>query len=138
MNLSWKDGKYRIFDGMFCEVLRKLRSAYKVKIGINIAFIVESNGFFAHGETIKKAREALIYKSTSRDTSEFEGLVPDSIVSFEKAVNIYRTITGACSFGTQSFVESSGMEKREYSIAEIIEKTEGQYGADKFKVFFGN
>ena len=134
--LIWMDGKYRIFDGIFCEVLRTFKSAFKIKIGLKITFVVEVNGFYAHGETLEKARESLIYKMTDRDTSDFNKLTSNSVVTFEDAVKMYRTITGACAFGTQAFVESNGIEKRDYSVSEIIKKTRGQFGAEKLAEFF--
>ena len=45
-------------------------------------------------------------------------------------------ITGACEAGTRYFVKSLNEVKKEYSIAEIIEITQGNYGAEEFKNFF--
>ena len=58
--LSWQNGRYRIFDGIFCEVLRKLKNAYKVKIGLATKYVVTDGVNYAHGDTIKEAREVLI------------------------------------------------------------------------------
>jgi hypothetical protein len=41
---------------------------------------------------------------------------------------MYRVITGACEFGTRSFVESLGEVKDQYTVSEVIKLTEGQWG----------
>ena len=45
-------------------------------------------------------------------------------------------ITGACEAGTESFVNSLKDLKDKYTVREVIEMTERQYGAEKFKAFF--
>lgn len=72
--LSWQNGRYRIFDGIFCEVLRKLKNAYKVKIGLATKYVVTDGVNYAHGDTIKEARADLMYKISDRDTSQYERL----------------------------------------------------------------
>ena len=134
--LSWENGRYRIFDGIFCEVLRKLKNAYKVKIGLETKYVVTDGVNYAHGDTIKEAREDLIYKISDRDTSQYENLTLDSVVTKEEAIKMYRAITGACEAGTKHFVGGLKELKPRYTIAEIIELTEGQFGATDFKDFF--
>ena len=134
--LSWQNGRYRIFDGIFCEVLRKLNPAYKVKIGLATKYVVTDGVNYAHGDTIKEAREDLIYKISDRDTSQYEELTLDSVVTREEAIKMYRVITGACEAGTKHFVGGLRELKPHYTIAEIIELTEGQFGATEFKNFF--
>ena len=134
--LSWQNGRYRIFDGIFCEVLRKLKHAYKVKIGLATKYVVTDGVNYAHGDTIKEAREDLIYKISDRDTSQYEGLSLNSAVTKEEAIKMYRVITGACEAGTKHFVSGLKELKPRYTIAEIIKLTEGQFGATKFKDFF--
>lgn len=62
----------------------------------------------------------------------------DSVLTFEEAVAAYRTITGACSEGTRRYIENSlpNPHKETYTIREVIELTDGQYGSDTFKDFF--
>ena len=45
-------------------------------------------------------------------------------------------ITGACSSGTRHFVESVGKTKAKYTVAEIIDLTKDQYGAEQYRAFF--
>ena len=134
--LSWQNGRYRIFDGIFCEVLRKLKNAYKVKIELATKYVVTDGVNYAHGDTIKEARADLMYKISDRDTSQYEDLSLDSVVTKEDAIKMYRAITGACEAGTKHFVGGLRELKPRYTIAEIIELTEGQFGATDFKNFF--
>ena len=52
------------------------------------------------------------------------------------AIAMYRIITGACQAGTQQFLDTIKEFKEEYSVAEIIEITQGQYGSSIFAEFF--
>lgn len=51
---------------------------------------------------------------------------------------MYRTITGACAAGTKDFVENRLPEphKERYTIREVIDLTDGEYGSKKLKEFF--
>ncbi len=137
LSLTWQNGKYRVFDGVFCEVIRKLKNAFKVKIRGKVQYIVTDGENFSHGETIKQAKADLIYKISSRDTSQYQGLTLDSIVTKAEAIQMYRVITGACEAGTKHFVSGLGETKAKYKIKELIKLTAGQYGSETFKNFFG-
>lgn len=134
MKLKWDSG-YRIFDGIFCKVVKQIGNTYKVEIKGNNAFIIDDGKYFSHGKTLKEAHENLVYKRCARDKSEYEDLTIESEIYFSDAVEMYRVITGACEFGVRNFV--SGIEKREkYKISEIITLTKNQYGSDSFSKFF--
>ena len=62
----------------------------------------------------------------------------DDELTFEEAIAAYRTITGACSAGTRNYIENRlpKPHKAKYTIREIINLTDGEYGAEKFKNFF--
>lgn len=49
---------------------------------------------------------------------------------------MYRTITGACATGTRNFIYSKGLQKKSFSVKEIMEITKGNYGSEEFKKFF--
>jgi hypothetical protein len=57
-------------------------------------------------------------------------------LSFQQCVKLYRVVTGACALGVRQFVESRGIEHRDYTLAEVIAKTDGQYGSQNLKQFF--
>ena len=137
--ISFQDDKYIKVDGIFTEVISKKGNIYKVKkLNNNDEFFIvgDGEGNFAHGDTIKDAKDDLIFKITNRNKEDFENLKQDSVLSFKDAVECYRVITGACSFGTKDFVKTNNIEEKDYSIKEIIKLTEGYYGNERFKNFF--
>ena len=99
------------------------------------SYIIEVDGIFSHGKTVKEAKESIIYKMKTRDLSEYKDLTLESVISKEEAIIMYRSITGACAYGTRMFVDSQKI-KEQYSIKEIIEITNGQFGHNKLKEFF--
>ena len=134
---TWENGKYQQIDGIFCEVIKD-RKYIKTcrKIGSDKVFYVVTDGTkYSHGKTIKEAKADLIYKISNRDTSRFKNLKKSSVLSLSEAIECYRVITGACEFGTKSFLTSIHAKKK-YSIKEIIKLTENQYGNQTFKSFF--
>jgi hypothetical protein len=136
LNLTWEDGKYRIIDGIFCEILSEKKNVIKVKTGNEIVYIINVDGVYSHGKTIKEARESLIYKISNRDTSPYDNMTVDTILTVAESIKMYRVITGACEFGTKHFVKMTDIKKKKYTIKEIMEITSGQYGYDKLTAFF--
>ena len=132
------------FDG----ILSFIMTTKLLKIGLKIhrivvvgkaksSFCVETrDGTFSHGDTIKQAKESLIYKIGERDKSDYEKWTLDTVVSKLEAIKSYMVITGACETGTRHFVESVGKTKGKYSVREVIKLTEGQYGHEAYKSFF--
>ena len=131
-------------DGILAKIISHKKNVYKIQIvgQTQTSYCIQiDNGedtlpTFSHGATIKEAKESLIYKISSRDTSAYKSLKLDDTVTFEEAVKMYRTITGACEFGTKNFVSTLAKKKKKYKISEIIEITKGQFGNDTFKEFF--
>lgn len=136
LKLQWCVGLFRIFDGMFCEVLSKKRNIFKVKVGENIQYVVQHNNCFSHGDTIKQASESLLYKISDRDTSQYSGLTFESTITKEEAIKLYRAVTGACESGTRMFVESLTTTKKKCTVNELINLTKGQYGNGELISFF--
>lgn len=136
----WANSNFVKVDGMFAMKINQHGKVWEVKniVGTKTFFIVtDGNGKYAHGDTIQEAKKDLIYKISNRNKSEYENLTLDSELSFGDAIECYRVITGACSFGTKDFVENHLKEKKEkYSIKEMIELTKGRYGNDAFRQFF--
>ncbi len=130
--------EYREFDGIKCAVISHKKDVYKVKnFGEDFySYVVEKDDVYAHGKTIKEARESFIYKISNRDTTPYKSMSLDSVLSFEDAIKMYRVITGACEAGTKYFVSNLPEVKKEYSIREIIELTKGQYGNETLREFF--
>ena len=136
---SWQDGKYIKVDGIFTEVVKQKGNVYHVK-KLNddkIFYLITDGERWSHGDTLKEAKEDLVYKVTNKTKDDYKNLNKNSILTFEEAVVCYRVITGACSFGVKDFVKNK-LEKveKEYSIETIIEKTIGCYGNENFKEYF--
>ena len=136
---SWQNGKYILVDGIFCEVIAKKRNVFTCKkINNNNQFFIvtDNEGNYSHGDTIKEAKEDLIFKISNRDKSNYEGLDLDSVLTYAEAIKCYRIITGACSFGTKDFCNNRLKKKATYSIKEIIELTANEHGNKKLAEYF--
>ena len=133
----WRGSTWSFFDGTHKEVatIRKSGSltVYKMKDG---TYAVHDGEAYAHGKTLKEAKADLIYKRTSRDLSEYKELTMDSKLSLEECIKMYRSITGACSLGTKEFCSKRKLKKA-YTVREVIEITDGAYGNERLKEFFG-
>ena len=128
-------------DGVFSEIISHKRGVYKVKMlnKSEVFYIVtDGEGRWSHGETLKDAKDDLMYKISNRNKSDYEGLTKDSILTFEESVVCYRVITGACQFGVKDFIINrlNGNKKEYYTISEISEVTKGEYGNNNFNEFF--
>ena len=107
---------------------------YKCINGLNL---LTDGIIYAHCKDIKEGIADLRFKKQSnRGAEQYKALTLDSVVSFEDAVTMYRIITGACQAGTQDFIDNQKELKTNYTIQEIIDITNGQYGAKTFKEFF--
>jgi hypothetical protein len=128
-----EDGKWvevDFSDGIFSRVLPNKSGVKKVKTedGKVLFVVSDDNGNSAHGQTIKEAREDLVYKAVAK----FDGAIPKSATGKEW-VGIYRAVTGACGAGVKMFVENTGRSLDDtYTAKEISKLVSGQYGADKF------
>jgi hypothetical protein len=137
----WRNKEYIKVDGIFTRIISERGKVMKVQriAQENIEYLVtDGEGKWAHGTTLKEAKDSLVYKITSRDTTKYNGWRLDTVITHAEAIEAYRTITGACAFGTRHFCETilGENKKDKYTIAEVIELTKGQYGADRFKDFF--
>ena len=131
-----------IADGILSKIVSKKGNIYKV---VNHgedkqSYLIErQNGdkkVYSHGKTLKEARDSLTYKIGDRDTTAFESMDLDTVLTKEECIVMYRTITGACEEGTKYFVESQDKVKKKYKISEIIEATKGQFGNELLIKFF--
>lgn len=99
-------------------------------------FVVKGNGYFAHGETLKEAIEAL-------HTKIFENMDSDEAIkkfieNFEKGKKYKGTeffewhhyLTGSCLMGRESFVKNRGLNLEDmFTVDEFIEICENDYGS---------
>ena len=139
LHWQWRDRHYIKVDGIFQEVISQRGKVYRVKsIGSDkVTYLVtDGEGRWAHGETLKEAKDDLIYKISDRDTTKYNSLTLDSVLTKAEAIQCYRAITGACVAGTKGFINSLPEVKEQYTIAEIIKLTKGSYGNESFAGFF--
>jgi hypothetical protein len=101
----------------------------------DISFIVTDGDSHSHGATLKEARDGLLYKISSRDTSEFKRWTLEKVVSKRDAIRAYRAITGACELGVRDWMEQHEVPEK-ISVGEIIKLTNGSYGSEEFEKFF--
>ena len=125
--------KIGIFDNVAKEVKRQIGKVYKFTDG---TFGIQEGDIFSHGDTIKEARESLIYKISDRDTSAYENWNLKTKMSKCDAIRAYRTITGACESETRRFIESHPEIKYPITVANAIAVTNGQYKSEVFAQFF--
>jgi len=92
-------------------------------------FVVFDGVNYSHGETLEQAKNDLMFKISSRDTTEFKSWKVTDVKPIEDLIKAYRSITGACSTGTKDFCNSQTL-KDKYQIKEVIEMTKGKFGHD--------
>ena len=128
--------RYIMADGILSQVLNQKGNVYKVLNDGDVAYIIQQGDVYSHGKTLREARESLKYKISNRDTSEYEGLGLQSVLTLEEAIKCYRTITGACEYGVRDFVDSLDNIPESLTVQEMIDITSNQYGNDMLKNFF--
>ena len=102
-----------------------------------IIYVAHDGENFAHAKTLEKAVLELKFKTSDRDTSQYDGLSLDTVKTPDEWAIIYRTITGACQEGVDMFMDSKHLKKK-YSLREILEETKGAYGGSTFERFFND
>ena len=124
-----------IADGILSKIINQKGDVYKVinHGEMTESFLVKQGEIFSHGGTLKEARESLIYKLVNKDTSQYEGMSLDTELSLAESIEMYRSITGACSSETRNFVEQNQDKvKDKFTIKELIELTKGRYNNETF------
>ena len=141
--LRWEFGNriYIKVDGIFSQLISQRGNVSVIRqIGKDRKeyLVTDGLGRWAHGDTIADARKDLIYKISNRDKSAYENLTLDSELTFEECIECYRVITGACAAGTRDYVENRlpKPHKEKYTIREIIDLTDEEYGSNALKEFF--
>ena len=121
-------------------VCGNLAKGYILKEDLTLSpcFIAKGNGYFAHGETAKKACEALEKKIFSNmDTEEAIDRFLQEF-DFDKkypARDFYiwhNRLTGSCEMGRDHFVASHGidLDQDTYTVQEFIDMTKDDYGGE--------
>ena len=117
-----------------------LAKGYILKDDLTLSpcFIAKGNGYFAHGETAKKACEALEEKIFSEmDTDEAIDRFLQEF-DFDKkypARDFYiwhNRLTGSCEMGRNHFIAKHGidLDQDTYTVQEFIDMTKDDYGGE--------
>ena len=117
-------------DSVFSYVLSNKKGIKKVKTenGKTLYIVSDDKGNSAHGETIAKAREDLVYKVIDKS----DVTIPKKATGKEW-VGIYKAVTGACGAGVKNFVESNSLDlDATFTAKEISKLVQGSYGAEAF------
>ena len=141
---AFYEGKYKpnawlYCDGMVIHVKSKKKiGEYTYYVGkIHTLNVISDGENYAHCKSVKQGIIDLRFKKAKdRGAEQYKDLTVESVLTYDDAVMCYRIITGACSAGTEHFLNGLKETKERYTIAEIIELTEGQYGSNTFKNFF--
>jgi hypothetical protein len=100
-------------------------------------YVARKGGANAHGKTIAEVTQELLFKIGPRDVEQYRGMKKTVAKTPAEWALIYRTITGACQYGTQKFIEGRSGLKKKYTLAEILVLTKGQWGNEKFSEVVG-
>ena len=134
---EWRGSTWSFFDGVESEVISKYRlGAFTVFKLRNDTCVVYDGEYYAQGDTVKKAKKDFIYKRATSNLSKFESYTLDTILSLTDCIELYSSVTGACTYGVKKFCKEHKELKKEYSVKEVIELTKGQYGNRRFEEFF--
>jgi hypothetical protein len=138
--IDFKNG-YISCEGIFMEVdshRGNVWIGHKVGKKEKIFLVTDGNQKYSHGETLKEAKEDLIFKVDGRRPDDFKHLNKESVLLMSEAIVAYRVITGACGFGVKDYIKNRlPKEKEEFSMAEVIELTKDEYGGNRFSEFIG-
>ena len=113
----------------------------QVDFTLKPCYIVKSRGYFAHGETIKKAMKDLekkifndmgIEEKIDAFLREFE---LDKKYPAHKFYEWHHKLTGSCEMGRKTFVEKHNIDlgKDEFTVEEFIELTQNDFGGEVIK-----
>ena len=103
-------------------------------------FVAKGQGYFAHGKTLREAREALTDKIF--ENMDSDEAIENFLHEFEinkkypgtKFFEWHHYLTGSCLMGREAFVSNNDLDiNADYSVKEFIELCENDYGADVIK-----
>jgi hypothetical protein len=138
-------GKHIIADKILSKIVSKKKiddgTLYRVYSYTNkgmsetLSYLIEIDGVYSHGDSIRDARDSIMYKMVDRDTSAYTDMTLDTTYTIPEAIKMYRTITGACSAGVKMFVDGIDNVPYTISVKDILHLTSGRYGNDVLKEF---
>ena len=136
---EYVSGKYLYADGILTHIKKKKKiGKYTFFVGkIPSRHVIFDGKHYAHCRNFREGRKELLFKAAKdRGADQYRGISLDDSFAVEEFKTMYRVITGACKAGTESFVNSLKDLKDKYTVREVIEMTDGQYGTKQFRAFF--
>ena len=136
--IDFKNGHISCDGILMCVTSHKgnVWKGHKIGSSDNLYLVSDGNSRYAHGKTLKEAKEDLIFKVDGRRPDDFEHLTTESVLSFEESIIAYRVITGACSYGVKDYIRNRlSSKKKEFRMSEVIELTKKEYGGNSFSNF---
>ena len=136
---------FTIQDGIPCVVFSKKKINNTVVLNCREAKIkkqrivgkkihVATNGDkFAHGKNVSEALQELHFKTSNRDISQFKNMPKNTVKTVDEWVFAYRMVTGACRYGIDSFLKTKGKLKKTYTLKEVLEATQDEWGYKSFR-----
>ena len=132
---TWQGGKYIKSDGIFSEVLHKRGNVFKIKqIGKPKEYYLVTDGEkYAHGDTVKKAKEDLAFKIIAEKLKK-DPIKPNTVIS----IQYYRIVTGACEAGVKAWMEHNGITKDKIKAKDLLPllKKTNAYGYERFEKLY--
>lgn len=111
---------------------------YTIYVGANKTKNVVIDGqYFSVCSSIKSGILDVMYKKNRDKAEELYGnYTLDTVVNMSEVIVLYRTVTGACRKGSESFLESLHRTDKQVTVREIIRVTKGQPYSAVFERFF--
>ena len=139
--IMWGEEKYNVksIDG-YCMHIRGYKTLHDMiitKVSYfpekNIVYVVEKNGYAAHGDSIRRAVEDLQFK-IRKDLNDLNEHIQRIAKLGVMTAMDYRLLTGACYEGTNRFLELNNLTWEDtMPVEKVLQLTKGQYGYEKFK-----
>jgi len=140
LNHGDKTSKWIYADGILTHI-KTVKTVNDVTLYISpysTVVVTKDHQIFAHGKDIRSAIRDLQFKTAKRDIEQYRNMGLDTPIVFDEAVIMYRVITGACSYGTQQFLDEHPelAKKKTITIKEMIDVTKQEYGSETFTSYF--
>ena len=124
------------------DIKRNLARGFIIKSDLTLlpCYICKGNGYFAHGETLKEARQALQKKIL--ENMDIEEVIERFLSTFEKEKKYpvkdfyewHHYLTGSCEMGRRSFMRDRNITFDDmYTVDEFIALCEDSYGSETIK-----
>ncbi len=133
-NAFLKNG-YIFANGILTKLISKRGNVYKTqRIGKDeTVYVIKQDGLYAHGKTIKEAKDDLTFKIMRKNPEQFKGMDLNTKKTPQEWGKIYRAVTGSCQYGVNEFIKGQSDLKKEYTLSEILDKTKNAYMGLRFK-----